>query len=185
ANAVSTRPTCPTPANAEPRSASSGHRRRQASRKRSWPRAWLVIALARLPRKRSGGARPLMIRHLSRCIGSDTPHGDGHGNGNGGLARTGAGLSPVAGGAAHSREHLNDPYEEEATLSMAFGADQSSCLQKVDNRCTLGRAASGHLVKAPLVGAGAATGALRDAEDDADAGAIELVAQDSVPASRY
>src|SRR4029077_154112 len=31
----------------------------------------------------------------------------------------------------------------------------------------------------------AATGALRDAEDDADAGAIELVAQDSVPASRY
>jgi len=29
------------------------------SRKRSWRRAWLVGALARLPRKRSGGARPL------------------------------------------------------------------------------------------------------------------------------
>ena len=67
---------------------------------------------------------------------------------------------------------------------MAFGTDQSPGLQDVENRCTLGSAASGHLVKAPLVRARAPTGALGDTENDADAGSIELVAQDSVPPSR-
>ena len=68
---------------------------------------------------------------------------------------------------------------------MALRADQSSGLQNVEDRRTLGSAASGHLVEAPLVRARAATGAFGDAEDDTDAGAIELVAQDSVPASGY
>jgi hypothetical protein len=66
---------------------------------------------------------------------------------------------------------------------MALGADQSPGLLDVENRRTLGSVASGYLVKAPLVGARAPTGTLGDTENDADAdaGPIELVAQDSVP----
>ena len=59
---------------------------------------------------------------------------------------------------------------------MAFGTDQSPGLQDVENRC---------LVKASLVRARAPTGALGNTENDAGAGPIELVAQDSVPPSRH
>src|SRR5215472_4173831 len=64
---------------------------------------------------------------------------------------------------------------------MTFCSDQSLGLQNVENRSALGSAASGHLVKAPLVRAGAATRALGDTENNANAGTIELVAQGSVP----
>ena len=84
-------------------------------------------------------------------------------------------------GSAYSRERLNDAYQKEPRLSMAFGTDQSPRLQDVENRRTLGSAASGHLVKAPLVRARAPNGALGDTGNDADAGPIEPVAQDSVP----
>jgi hypothetical protein len=70
---------------------------------------------------------------------------------------------------------LNDAYQKEPSLSMAFGTDQSPGLQDVENRC---------LVKASLVRARAPTGALGNTENDAGAGPIELVAQDSVPPSR-
>jgi hypothetical protein len=76
---------------------------------------------------------------------------------------------------------LNDAYQKEPSLSMAFGTDHSSGLQDVENRRTLGSAASGHLVKAPLVRARAPAGALGDTEKDAYAAPIKLVAQDSVP----
>ena len=68
---------------------------------------------------------------------------------------------------------------------MAFGTDQSPGVQDVENRSTLGSAASRHFVKAQLVRTGAATHALCDTDNDADAGTIELVAQDSVPPSRH
>jgi len=93
--------------------------------------------------------------------------------------------SGIARGSAHSRDHLNDAHQKKATLNMAFGADESASLQDVENRSTLGSAASRHLVNAPLVWAGAATSALGDTDNDADAGTIELVAQDPVPPSRH
>jgi hypothetical protein len=94
---------------------------------------------------------------MTYCAASDRTrtHGHGHGNGHGKVARDRKGRIHASRGVPRIRVS------------------------------TLGSAASRQFVKAPPVRARAPTRARGHTENDADAGPIELVAQDSVPPSRH